>query len=110
VEEDGGWDYVINCACETKPGQTDPVYREGILKLSVNCAVEAARLNVKRFVEVSSGHMCSSNKVSVKHIVCFDPLHPTLFQMKNSSHRQLILPTCEWKFIAIMGKFLITVL
>lgn len=66
VEEDGGWDYVINCACETKSGQTDPVYKEGILKLSLNCATEAAKLNVKRFVEVSSGHMCSSNKVPHK--------------------------------------------
>ncbi|KDR19426.1 uncharacterized protein LOC110829943 [Zootermopsis nevadensis] len=64
--EEGGWDYVINCACETKVGQTDPVYREGILKLSLNCAAEAAKLNVKRFVEVSTGHMCSSNKVPHK--------------------------------------------
>jgi hypothetical protein len=92
VEEGGGWDYVINCACETKPGQTDPVYREGILKLSLNCAVEAAKLNVKRFVEVSSGHMCSSNKVSFKHTVCFELHNLTLFQMKNPSHKQLICP------------------
>jgi hypothetical protein len=92
VEKEGGWDYVINCACETKPGQTDPVYKEGILKLSLNCAVEAAKLNVKRFVEVSSGHMCSSNKVSFKHIVYTELLHPILFQMKNSTCRHLICP------------------
>ncbi|XP_063226526.1 uncharacterized protein LOC134533146 [Bacillus rossius redtenbacheri] len=59
---DGDFDYVINCACETRPGQTDPVYREGIYKLTVNCALEAAKHNVKRFVEVSSGHMCSTDK------------------------------------------------
>ena len=63
-DEDGySWDYVVNCACETKPGQTDPVYREGILKLSLNCATEAAKINVKRFVEISAGNMYSSEKV-----------------------------------------------
>ena len=53
----------MNCACETKPGQTDPVYREGILKLSLNCASEAAKIKVKRFVEISTGTMYSSEKV-----------------------------------------------
>lgn len=57
------WDYVINCACETKPGQTDPVYEEGIIKLSLNVAVEAAKHNVKMFVELSTGHMASNDKV-----------------------------------------------
>lgn len=56
------WDYVINCACETKTGQTDPVYQEGIVKLSLNCAMEAAKHNVKMFVELSSGHMASTEK------------------------------------------------
>ncbi len=54
---------MINCACETKTGQTDPVYQEGIVKLSVNCASEAAKQNVKMFVELSSGHMASTEKV-----------------------------------------------
>jgi len=83
VEEDGGWDYVINCACETKSGQTDPVYREGILKLSLNCASEAAKLNVKRFVEVSSGHMCSSNKVGLLYILLFTNSSILIFIWKN---------------------------
>ncbi|XP_069674844.1 uncharacterized protein [Periplaneta americana] len=73
ADEDGSWDYVVNCACETKPGQTDPVYKEGIFKLSLNCATEAAKLNVKRFVEVSSGHMCSSDKVPHKEDGKVDP-------------------------------------
>lgn len=54
---------VVNCAGETKPGQTDPVYKEGILKLSLNCARQAALLKVKRYVELSSGNMYSSEKV-----------------------------------------------
>lgn len=59
------WDYVINCACEMKSGQTDPVYKEGIVKLSVNCATEAAAHKVKMFVEVSTGHMASNDKVYI---------------------------------------------
>lgn len=109
AEEDGSWDYVINCACETKPGQTDPVYREGILKLSLNCAIEAAKLNVKRFVEVSSGHMCSSNKVSFKHIAYFELHHSTSFQMKNSWHI-MNLSICEWKLTEIERKLFIVLL
>lgn len=36
------WDLVVNCAGETKSNQTDPVYKEGILNLSLNCAKQAA--------------------------------------------------------------------
>ncbi|XP_046982471.1 uncharacterized protein LOC124552236 isoform X1 [Schistocerca americana] len=63
---DSPFDYAVNCACETKPGQTDPVYKEGILKLSINCANEAAKQGVKRFIELSDGHMCSSDKAPFK--------------------------------------------
>ncbi|KRT82739.1 epimerase, partial [Oryctes borbonicus] len=56
------WDFVINCAGETKMGQTDPVYKEGIFKLSINCAKEAAALKVMHYVELSSGQIASSEK------------------------------------------------
>lgn len=56
-------DIVFNCAGETKYGQTDPVYKEGIHKLSMNCAQEAAKLGVERYVEISSGNLNSSDKV-----------------------------------------------
>lgn len=56
-------DYVINCAGETKSGQTDPVYKEGIYKLSMNCAQQAAKLQVKRYVEISSGNFNATDKV-----------------------------------------------
>lgn len=62
--DNGSWDIVINCAGETKAGQTDPVYKEGILKLSLNCAKEAARLQVKHYVELSSGNMYNAEKVA----------------------------------------------
>lgn len=57
---------MINCAGETKLGQTDPVYQEGILKLSLNCANESAHHNVKHYIELSSGKMYSSDKVPHK--------------------------------------------
>ncbi|XP_018561642.1 dTDP-D-glucose 4,6-dehydratase [Anoplophora glabripennis] len=73
------WDIVVNCAGETKLGQTDPVYNEGILKLSLNCAKEAAQQNVKHFIELSSGNMYSSDKVAHKED---GPVEPWTFVAK----------------------------
>lgn len=73
------WDIVVNCAGETKLGQTDPVYNEGILKLSLNCAKEAAEQNVKHFIELSSGNMYSSDKVPHKED---GPVEPWTFVAK----------------------------
>uniref|UniRef100_A0A182QJ94 NAD-dependent epimerase/dehydratase domain-containing protein n=1 Tax=Anopheles farauti TaxID=69004 RepID=A0A182QJ94_9DIPT len=67
------WDYVINCAAETKPGQTDPVYQEGILKLSLNCATEAVKHKAKRYIELSTGSMCSDEKVPQKEDCPVEP-------------------------------------
>ena len=39
------------------------VYQEGVVRLSMNCAQEAARRNVKRYIEFSAGQMHSSDKV-----------------------------------------------
>lgn len=59
--------YVFNCAGETKSGQTDPVYKEGIYKLSMNCALHAAKIGVEHYVEISSGNFVSSEKVCSLH-------------------------------------------
>uniref|UniRef100_A0A2M4BQW7 Putative c-3 sterol dehydrogenase/3-beta-hydroxysteroid dehydrogenase n=1 Tax=Anopheles marajoara TaxID=58244 RepID=A0A2M4BQW7_9DIPT len=67
------WDFVINCAAETKPGQTDPVYEEGILKLSINCATEAIKQGAKRYVELSTASMCSDEKVPQKEDCPVEP-------------------------------------
>jgi len=56
------WDYVFNCAGETRPGQDDQVYKEGILQLSLNCANFAVKVKAKKFVEISSGLMYCSEK------------------------------------------------
>ncbi|XP_015514980.1 uncharacterized protein YbjS isoform X1 [Neodiprion virginianus] len=66
-------DIVFNCAGETKYGQTDPVYKDGIHKLSMNCAQKAAELGVQRYIEISSGHLSSSEKVPHKEDDEVDP-------------------------------------
>ncbi|CAG2167442.1 unnamed protein product [Oppiella nova] len=60
-EDDIGFDFVINLASETRCGHSDAVYEEGVYKLSINCAKEAAKQRVKRFVEISSAEFeCES--------------------------------------------------
>lgn len=46
------------------------VYEEGVLKLSLHCAKEAAKHGVKRFIEVSTGQIYAGDKVSVDLFVC----------------------------------------
>lgn len=60
------WDYVFNCASETRLGKTDAIYHEGIYKLSLNCINEAIEQNVRRYIEFSSGNMCSCDKKPAK--------------------------------------------
>lgn len=51
---------MFNCAAETRLGQTDAVYNEGILKLSTNCMNETHA--TRRYIELSSGNMLSSDQ------------------------------------------------
>lgn len=60
------WDFVFNCAAETRLGQSDAVYTDGIHKLSVNCMNEAAGHRVRRYIEFSSGNMLSSDQWPIK--------------------------------------------
>ncbi|KAL8566462.1 hypothetical protein ACOMHN_015098 [Nucella lapillus] len=62
ASDSGTFDYVVNLAAETKYGQSEPVYHEGIVRLSENCAKVAARCQVKMYIEMSSGQMASSEK------------------------------------------------
>lgn len=43
--------------------QVDAVYHEGIVRLSTNCANEAAKRKVKVYLEISDGRMASDEKV-----------------------------------------------
>lgn len=69
----GKWDLVVNCAAETRPSQSEPVYNEGIYKLSLNCATEAAAVGAKRYVELSSGNVLSSEKTAINETSKIDP-------------------------------------
>lgn len=63
MNEDGSsFDYVVNFAAETKYGQTEEVYNEKVFTLSISCAKEAAKRNVKVFVEVSTAQVYDSGK------------------------------------------------
>jgi len=59
---DGPWDYVFNLAGETKYSQTAAVYKENINDVTVACAKEAAKVGVKRFIEVSTSQVYASDK------------------------------------------------
>lgn len=61
-DDDGTYDWVFNVAAETKYSQTDEVYNERVLTLSVNCAKEAANQGVKMFVEVSTAQVYEEGK------------------------------------------------
>ncbi|KAF9177621.1 hypothetical protein BGZ51_008349 [Haplosporangium sp. Z 767] len=67
TREDGSsFDYVINFASETKFSQAPEIYEDRIYKLSLNCAKEAVKRNVKVFVQVSTGDIYESNGVASK--------------------------------------------
>jgi len=51
------YDYVINLAAETKYGHNDEVYKERVHHLSMACAREAVKHNIKKFIEVSTAQV-----------------------------------------------------
>ncbi|KAK6185056.1 hypothetical protein SNE40_007377 [Patella caerulea] len=64
-DDGNSFDYVVNLAAETKYGQSDPVYKEGIVKLSQMCIQTAAKHKVKMYIEFSTGQMHSTDKKPV---------------------------------------------
>eukprot|EP00999_Lentomonas_sp_LEN2_P002748 NODE_619_length_1323_cov_113.327759_g580_i0.p1 GENE.NODE_619_length_1323_cov_113.327759_g580_i0~~NODE_619_length_1323_cov_113.327759_g580_i0.p1 ORF type:complete len:400 (+),score=111.75 NODE_619_length_1323_cov_113.327759_g580_i0:109-1200(+) len=63
-QDDVKYDYVINCAAETTYSRTDDVYNERVLTLTVNCAKEAAKQGVKKFIELSTAQVYDADKKS----------------------------------------------
>jgi len=55
-------DYVFNLAGETKYSQTEEVYKENIIDVSVTCGKAAAKAGVKRFIEVSTSQVYNGDK------------------------------------------------
>jgi len=64
VFDDGGlkWDFVFNLAGETKYSQTDEVYKENIIDVSVTCGKAAAKRGVQRYIEVSTAQVYDAGK------------------------------------------------
>jgi len=62
--DDGGikWDLVVNLAGETKYSQTEEVYKENIIDVSVSCARAAASRTTAKFIEVSTAQVYDSGK------------------------------------------------
>jgi len=71
--EGGKFNIVFNLAAETKYGQTDAVYAEKVLDLSVKVATEAVKQKVDRFVEVSTAQVYEAGKKSSKESSKTDP-------------------------------------
>jgi nucleoside-diphosphate-sugar epimerase len=61
-QESYKFDYVFNLAGETKYSQTEEVYKENIIDVSVTCGKAAAKAGVKRFIEVSTSQVYSGDK------------------------------------------------
>eukprot|EP00735_Rhodelphis_limneticus_P001470 TRINITY_DN12094_c0_g1::TRINITY_DN12094_c0_g1_i1::g.9686::m.9686 TRINITY_DN12094_c0_g1::TRINITY_DN12094_c0_g1_i1::g.9686 ORF type:complete len:371 (-),score=139.09,Epimerase/PF01370.16/6.6e-19,NAD_binding_10/PF13460.1/6.7e-08,3Beta_HSD/PF01073.14/6e-07,RmlD_sub_bind/PF04321.12/1.4e-06,NAD_binding_4/PF07993.7/2.6e+02,NAD_binding_4/PF07993.7/0.2,NAD_binding_4/PF07993.7/3.3e+03,Saccharop_dh/PF03435.13/0.035,Saccharop_dh/PF03435.13/1.2e+03,Polysacc_synt_2/PF02719.10/0.045,Polysacc_synt_2/PF02719.10/ len=56
--EDGTkWNFVFNCAAETKYGLEDSVYQDGVVNLAVLCAKQAAARGVERYVDFSTAQI-----------------------------------------------------
>jgi len=71
--EGGKFNLVFNLAAETKYGQTDAVYAEKVLDLSVKVATEAAKQKVDRFIEVSTAQVYEAGKKPSKEGDKIDP-------------------------------------
>jgi len=70
---EGKFSLVFNLAAETKYGQTDAVYAEKVLDLSVKVATEAAKRGVEKFVEVSTAQVYEAGKKKAKEGDKTDP-------------------------------------
>lgn len=81
---DGKFDLVFNLAAETKYSQSDEVYKEKVLDLSVKCATEAAKQGVERFVEASTAQIYEAKKVgsALRYERCI--AHFSLLQRKQA--------------------------
>lgn len=62
LDAEGDFDICLNCAAETRYGQSDQVYEDGIFKLSLNCAKQALKCNIKRYIEISTTQVYSCDK------------------------------------------------
>lgn len=72
-DEHSNWDYVFNCAAETRLSQTDAIYNDGIHKLSTNCINQSITNGICRYIEFSTGNMFSSEQWPIKEDCSMKP-------------------------------------
>ncbi|XP_066945840.1 uncharacterized protein [Macrobrachium rosenbergii] len=90
------WDWVINAAGETKTGQVEAVYQEGIVRLSTNCAAEAADRKIKIYVEISAGNMGSDEKTAHKESDDCNPWSVTATCKRDVEKKIMDMPGLNW--------------
>eukprot|EP01094_Clydonella_sp_ATCC50884_P005000 TRINITY_DN13982_c0_g1_i1.p2 TRINITY_DN13982_c0_g1~~TRINITY_DN13982_c0_g1_i1.p2 ORF type:complete len:369 (-),score=115.00 TRINITY_DN13982_c0_g1_i1:53-1159(-) len=73
LDDGSNFDWVVNCAAETKYGQTDEVYKEKVLDLSVKVATKAAEVGVSKFIELSTAQVYSHGKKASKEDASIKP-------------------------------------
>ncbi|XP_076064500.1 dTDP-D-glucose 4,6-dehydratase isoform X2 [Oratosquilla oratoria] len=93
---DTEWDWVINAAGETKSGQVDAVFKEGIQKLSINCAKNAAARGAKVYIEISSGQMGASEKIPNKEDSTCNPWTLTAKYKLLAEEEIKSIPNLNW--------------
>ncbi|KAF8469667.1 hypothetical protein BDZ91DRAFT_792434 [Kalaharituber pfeilii] len=67
------WDIVFNCGGDTRYSQQDEIYKQRSLKLSMVVGKEAAKRNVKCFVELSTGAIYKSDATPSKEAAKVKP-------------------------------------
>lgn len=68
------FDYVFNCAGESKYGQEEPIYQEKVHDVFVKCAQEAVKHpEIKKFVHISTAQVYAAGKKPSKESGSLDP-------------------------------------
>jgi nucleoside-diphosphate-sugar epimerase len=72
---DGGreFDYVFNCAAETKYGQEEAIYLEKLHDVCVKIGTEAVKHHPKKFVHLSTAQVYAAGKKPSKENAALDP-------------------------------------
>ncbi|KAF3186409.1 hypothetical protein TWF106_004309 [Orbilia oligospora] len=93
------YDYVFNCAGETRYGQTDETYKQRNFDLPVACGKEAAKRGVKLFVELSEGRVYGNGPKGKKES---DEIKPWLLLAKYKSDAERELQKVEGLNLVIL--------
>jgi len=67
------FDYVFNCAAETKYGQDEPIYQEKLHDVCIKIATEAVKHPIKKFVHLSTAQIYAAGKKPSKEGDKTDP-------------------------------------